>query len=290
MVVDNESWKSIASEVRTSSGMFLRKGLVVIEMLCLLLIFARELKICIVVDLGWLIGDVGLNHVEFIPEIVHVLITLMKDGTPAVSRQVIGCGIDLFCSTLIKVTIQGLYSSELDDSLASSWAWILKYNDEMYPIAFQTGSDGIRLPAVKFVKAVILLYTPDPSGSSEPPLHQTSEGKFVEFNISWIRGGHPLLNVGDLSIEASQSLGLLLDELRLPTVKSLSNLMIIVLVNSLSVIANKRPAFYGRILPVLLGLDPSTSANRRLRVSAAHYALKNAFLSCLKCTHPGAAP
>lgn len=55
--------------------------------------------------------------------------------------------------------------------------------------------------------------------------------KLVEFNISWIRGGHPMLNVGDLSIEASQSLGLLLDELRVPMVNSLSNSMIIVLIN-----------------------------------------------------------
>ena len=56
-------------------------------------------------------------------------------------------------------------------------------------------------------------------------------GKFVEFNISWLRGGHPVLNVGDLSIQASQSLGLLLDQLRFPTVKSISNSMIIVLIN-----------------------------------------------------------
>lgn len=55
--------------------------------------------------------------------------------------------------------------------------------------------------------------------------------KLVEFNISWIRGGHPMLNVGDLSIEASQSLGSMLDELRLPMVNSLSNSMIIVLIN-----------------------------------------------------------
>jgi len=27
-----------------------------------------------------------------------------------------------------------------------------------------------------------------------------------------------------------------------------------------------------------------------MHVSAAHHALKNAFLTCLKCTHPGAAP
>lgn len=56
-------------------------------------------------------------------------------------------------------------------------------------------------------------------------------GKFAKFNISWLRGGHPILNVGDLSIEASQRLGLLLDQLRFPTVKSLSNSMIVVLIN-----------------------------------------------------------
>lgn len=53
----------------------------------------------------------------------------------------------------------------------------------------------------------------------------------MEFNISWLRGGHLLLNVGDLSIEASKSLGLLLDQLRFPTVKSLGNLVIVVLIN-----------------------------------------------------------
>lgn len=56
-------------------------------------------------------------------------------------------------------------------------------------------------------------------------------GHLVEFNIYWLRGGHPLLNVGNLSIEASQSLGLLLDQLRFPTVKSLGNLVIVVLIN-----------------------------------------------------------
>lgn len=60
--------------------------------------------------------------------------------------------------------------------------------------------------------------------------------------------------------------------------------------NSLSVIARKRPSFYGRILPVLLGLDPSSSVIEGVHISGAHHALRNAFLSCLKCTHPGAAP
>ncbi|CAI9097243.1 OLC1v1033622C5 [Oldenlandia corymbosa var. corymbosa] len=135
------------------------------------------------------------------------------------------------------------------------------------------------------MEIVVLLYTPNPYGSSDPSSDQISEGKVEDFNISWLRGGHPILNVGDLSIEATQSLGLLLDQLRFPTVKSHSNLMIILLINSLSAIASKRPAFYGRILPVLLGLEPSSS-----RGKGVHHALKTAFLSCLNCAHPGAAP
>lgn len=59
---------------------------------------------------------------------------------------------------------------------------------------------------------------------------------------------------------------------------------------SLSAVARKRPAFYGRILPVLLGLDPSSSASKGMHLSGVHHALKNAFESCLSCTHPGAAP
>ena len=43
-------------------------------------------------------------------------------------------------------------------------------------------------------------------------------------------------------------------------------------------------------MPVLLALDPSSSANKGMHVLGAHYPLKNAFFACLKCSHPGAAP
>ncbi|KAI3857964.1 hypothetical protein MKX03_006178 [Papaver bracteatum] len=241
--------------------------------------------------LAQIIGEIGSTYAELIPEIVPVLISFLEDDTPAVARQAISSGTDLFRRTLEKVAVKGLSASELDDSLKTAWEWMLKFKDAVCPIAFQKhGTDGIRLLAIKFVEAVVLLYTPDPNGSSEPPPCQSSEGKIEGFSISWLRGGHPVLNVADLSMEASQSLGLLLDQLRFPTVKSLSNLTIIVLINSLSTIATKRPAFYGRILPVLLGLEPSSSVVKGVRVTGAHHALKKAFLSCLQCTHPGAAP
>ncbi|KAL3536521.1 hypothetical protein ACH5RR_004982 [Cinchona calisaya] len=232
-----------------------------------------------------MIGDIGLRCTEYIPEIVPVLIPVLKDDTPAVARQAIRCGMEIFRSILFKVALQGLYSNGLDTSLESSWSWMLKFRDEIYSLAFQPGSDGRRLLALKFMETVVLLYTPDPNVSSDPPADQNSQVNIKEFNISWLRGGHPVLNVGDLSIEASQSLGLLLDQLRFPTIKSHNNLMIILLINSLSAIASKRPAFYGRILPVLLGLDPSSSSGK-----GVHHALKSAFLTCLSCTHPGAAP
>ncbi|OWM81734.1 uncharacterized protein LOC116195754 [Punica granatum] len=235
-------------------------------------------------------GEIGMKQPEFLPEIVPALISVLKDESPPVVRQAIASGIDLFRCTFEKIALQGLYSSELDDSLESSWAWMLNFKEKIYSIAFQPGSDGVKLMALKFVEAIVLLYTPDPSGTSEPPSHQRLGGDLAAFNISWLRGGHPLLSVGSLSQEASHSLGKMLDQLRFPKVKSLSSLTIIVLINSVSAVAKKRPAFYGRILPVLLGLDSISHVVNGVHIYGARHALKNAFLSCLESKHPGAAP
>jgi symplekin len=53
-----------------------------------------------------MVGEIGLNNTEFMPDIVPVLIDILDDDTPAVVRQAILCGIDLFSSTLEKIAIQ----------------------------------------------------------------------------------------------------------------------------------------------------------------------------------------
>lgn len=53
-----------------------------------------------------IVAEIGVNHIEFVPEIVPVLMSVLDDDTPAVARQAIASGIDLFRSTLQKVAIQ----------------------------------------------------------------------------------------------------------------------------------------------------------------------------------------
>ncbi|KAL0375338.1 UNVERIFIED_CONTAM: hypothetical protein Sradi_3449500 [Sesamum radiatum] len=211
-----------------------------------------------------MIGEIGLKHLELLPDIIPALIAALKDDTPAVARQAITSGVDIFRCSLAKVAIQGLYSSEFNESLKSSWECVLKFRDEIYSMAFKVGNDGRRLPALKFVESMVLLYTPDPNGSLEPPPDQVSEGKFEEFNVSWLRGGHPILNVRDLSPKQAKiwSFNSCKEE---------------------ACLLWSHTASFTRI-------DPSNSTSKGLHLAGVHHALKSAFESCLNCTHPGAAP
>ncbi|RCV14667.1 hypothetical protein SETIT_2G443400v2 [Setaria italica] len=235
-----------------------------------------------------IIGEVGSKHMAYLPDIIPCLLHLLNDEVPAVVRQAIKTGTVLFAQLLQHLVIQGLFSTGgIDDALKLSWERLLKFKSTVSLMAFQTtGNEGVRLLAVKFVEKTVLMYTPDPNIPSDPPSKATKD---MGFNVAWLRGGHSLLNVGDLAMEASQNLGLLLEQLKSPKVKSLSTSMIIVFVTSLSAIAQRRPSFYGRILPVLLSLDPASSIIK-LRVPGAFHALKSAFSACLKCTHSSAEP
>lgn len=51
-------------------------------------------------------GEIGLKHMEFLPEIIPVFITFLNDTTPAVARQAITCAIELFRCTLEKIAVQ----------------------------------------------------------------------------------------------------------------------------------------------------------------------------------------
>lgn len=235
-----------------------------------------------------MIEEIGLKNLEHLSQMVPVLLAFLKDDTPAVIRQTITSGTNLFRNTLEHVALQIVHCGKLDKWLEDLWSWMLKFRDAVYTFAFQPGKDGVKLLAVKFVEMTILLFTPDPNGSQPPLPQQNSDGKLRTFNISWLVGGHPLLDPGLLGQEANKNLGNMLDLLRSPDITMLQSSVIIVIINSLAAIAKKRPPLYGRILPVLLGLDPNCESGKGGQVASVQHALKTAFLAFLKCTHPGA--
>lgn len=53
-----------------------------------------------------MLGEIGLVHVDLLPEIVPSLINVLSDDTPAVARQAITSGSELFRCVLEKVALQ----------------------------------------------------------------------------------------------------------------------------------------------------------------------------------------
>ncbi|KAL2906744.1 Retrovirus-related Pol polyprotein from transposon TNT 1-94 [Bienertia sinuspersici] len=142
------------------------------------------------------ISEIGLRHLQFLSEIIPALSTVWM----MIHRQLRDKLLQLALIFFV-----GFHASKLDDSSESTWEWILKFKGKIYSVAFESRSGGRRLLALKFVPVIILIYTPDPNGGTELPPHLIGDvvGKEVGFNISWIRRGHPMLKLGDLSVEAS---------------------------------------------------------------------------------------
>ena len=61
-----------------------------------------------------IVGEIGLKHLEFFPEIVPALLIVVDDDTPAVARQAITSGTDIFCCSLEKIAIQVSFDKFLD--------------------------------------------------------------------------------------------------------------------------------------------------------------------------------
>lgn len=68
---------------------------------------------------------------EFLPDIVPVLITALQDSTPAVARQSGTCGIDLFRSTLVRIAIQvSRHITEYNHLINFFWYTCMQEKDE----------------------------------------------------------------------------------------------------------------------------------------------------------------
>ncbi|KAJ4967464.1 hypothetical protein NE237_019313 [Protea cynaroides] len=228
-----------------------------------------------------LVEELGLKVMEQSYILMPVLLTLLEDGASVVVRQSIVSGTNFYCSILEKMALQFHQTGRVEKWLEELWMWMTKFKDVVCAIALKPGSVGTKLLAMKFLETYILLFTSD----TDDPVTSIKEGKGQTFNISWVVGGHPILDPALFTLEANKALGLLLDQLQFAS--TLCGSLIISVINCLAAIARRRPLHYSKILSALLGFDPNFETLRGGHAASIQYSLRTAFLGFLRCTHPG---
>ncbi|XP_058080830.1 uncharacterized protein LOC131228998 isoform X2 [Magnolia sinica] len=227
-----------------------------------------------------LMEELGLKAIEQSYILMPVLLALLKDDSPVVVRQTIVSGTNFFCRVLEEMAIQFRQSGKVERWLEELWPWMVKFKDAVFGIGLEPGNAGSKLLAVKFLEICVLLFTSDANDSEAP----SREGKGRNFNVSWLVGGHPILDPSVLTLEANKGVGLLLDQLQ--SAKSLRGSLIVVIINCLAAIARKRPLHFSSIISALLGFDPNFETLKGGHAASIQYALRTAFLGFLRCTHP----
>lgn len=237
-------------------------------------------------NVAQIIEEIGLKHLDYVVTMVPVIIALIRDSMPAVTRRAVTAGSNIFRSIFQQVAMQGIYSGHVEKTLEDSWFCSIALKDAIYATAKQHNNDGVQLLTIKFLETAIFLFTPDPNRPMQLPSQQNWDGH--GFNISWLVGGHPVLDAEVLGHEADEYLTYLLEQLSEQVFSKLSGPVAIVLVNSLASIAKRRPAMYGLVLPALTRLGPICEGIRGPQRASVVHAVKNALLNLLRCTHSGA--
>ncbi|XP_030947950.1 symplekin isoform X2 [Quercus lobata] len=226
------------------------------------------------------IEEIGLKAMEHSSVFMPVLLALLKDVEPTVARQSIVIGTKFFCSVLEELALQFHRRGKIERWLEELWMWIAKFKDAVFAIALEPGSVGTRLLALKFLETYVLLFTSDTDDFENP----VTEASRQAFNISWLVGGHPVLDPVGLVSEANRTLDVLLNLLR--SSNSLPGSLTITVVNCLTAIARKRPLHYSTVLSALLDFDPDFETVKGYHVASVQYSLRTALLGFLRCTHP----
>ncbi|KAK3021466.1 hypothetical protein RJ639_047638, partial [Escallonia herrerae] len=227
-----------------------------------------------------LIDEIGLQAMEHSVMLIPVLLSLLKDDDSVVARKSIISGTHMFCSVLEELTLQFRWRGKVERWLEELWTWMVKFKDAVFNILLEAGSVGMKLLAIKFLESYILLFTSDASDSKKSEA-MTRNGWV--FNVSWLVGGHPVLDPLALMSEANRSFSILLDLLR--PASSLPASLTISVVNCLAAIARKRPVHYSSVLSVLLEFDSNLEAKGG-HTTSIQYSLRTAFLGFLRCTYP----
>ncbi|PIA51845.1 hypothetical protein AQUCO_01000020v1 [Aquilegia coerulea] len=226
--------------------------------------------------------DLGLKVMEHSPLLMPILLALIKDNASVVVRQSIVSCTYFFCSCLEEMALQSQFhqSGKAERWMEDLWRWMIKLKDAIIGIALEPGSVGVKLLAIKFLEMCVLSFSADTNDFET----SIKEGRRQGFNISWLAGGHPVLDPNILTSEGNKCLGHLLDMFLSAT--SICGSQIIAIINCLAAIARKRPLHYTTVLSRFLCFDPNFETPKGGHSASIQYSLRTAFLGFLRCTHP----
>ncbi|XP_016647720.1 PREDICTED: uncharacterized protein LOC103319410 isoform X2 [Prunus mume] len=178
------------------------------------------------------VEEIGLKAMEESSVLMSVLLEFLKDNDSIVARQSIVSGTNFFVSVLEEMTLQFHRRGKVEIWLEELWLWMAKFKDAVFTIALEPGYVGTKLLALKFLETYVLLFTSDANGSEKPVAEDTTASKRA-FNVSWLVGGHPILDPYILMSEANRTVGILLNLLR--SAGSLPGCVTIAIVNCLTI-------------------------------------------------------
>ncbi|KAL6839865.1 hypothetical protein ACP4OV_029675 [Aristida adscensionis] len=207
------------------------------------------------------------------------LVSFLKHDDPAVVKQSIARGTNLFAAVLEEMKLQINKCGKLDSWLEETWGWMNQFKDAVCDVMREPGPTATKLLAIKFVENWILCLTPQANSDQMQP----TEGKNWIFDTSRLSQFHRMVDPGFLEADVNRALTLLLDILQSPYAHRGS--FLVGTINSLVAVVKNRPIYCGRVLPVLLDFDPGLETTKGTHSASLRYSLRLAFLGFLRIPH-----
>ncbi|KHG28872.1 Symplekin [Gossypium arboreum] len=159
-----------------------------------------------------IIEDIALKAIEHSSLLVLVLVAFLRDVDSDVVKQSIVSGRNFFCCVLEEMALQFQQNGKVDQCLEELWIWMVRFKDGVFSTAMEPGPLGAKLLSLKFLETYVLLFTSDNVDSAN--FLEATRGSRQTFNVSWLSGGHPILDPVALTSDANRTLFILLGMLQ----------------------------------------------------------------------------
>ncbi|CAO2171108.1 unnamed protein product [Urochloa humidicola] len=226
-----------------------------------------------------LLRELDTNVTGDLVALMPNLLSFLKHDDPAVVKQSIASGTNLFATVLEEMTLQISKCGKLEAWLKDMWAWMKQFKDAVCGVMHEPGPIATKLLSVKFIETWILCCTSQTNSDQIQP----TEEKRRRFDIPRLSQFVPSLDPVALEADAHRALILLLDILQSAYVHRGS--FLVGIINSLAAVVKNRPVYYDHVLLVLLDFDPGLETAKGAHSASLRYALRAAFLGFLRSPH-----